>query len=424
MSVLGALTIKIVGDLSQFNKDISSVQRQLNTQTKGLSTVAKSMTTIGDTLTKSISLPLIAVGAASVKAAMDFETSMRNVNSISNLSEAELAKLSKQVIDISKTLPQSAKTLAEGLYDISSSGFAGAEGLEVLEASAKAASAGMTSTEVAAKGIVSVLNAYGFSAKDAGKISDTMFRTVDKGIITFEELSTNIGDVISTAHIAGINFNELSGMLGYMTTKGINAAEATTALNRFILAIIKPTDELKEVLKGAGYESGEAAIKALGLAGVLELMQEKTGGSLDALMKLTPEMRELKASASLLGSGMDELNNYMKDFNDTSGATDIALQEQAKSLSFQFDLLKNNATAVGIEIGNIIIPKLKDAIGAIIPVIQNIADKFSRLSPAMQDSILKWGFFVAAIGPALSVTGRMITSVIQPEMECLHLMQQ
>ena len=43
-------------------------------------------------------------------------------------------------------------------------------------------------------------------------------------------------------------------------------------------------------------------------------------------MKLTPEMRELKASASLLGSGMDELNNYMKDFNDTSVATDIALQ--------------------------------------------------------------------------------------------------
>ena len=63
-----------------------------------------------------------AVGIASIKMAKDFDTSMRNVNSITNLTEEQLAQMSKEVINLSKVFPQSAKTLAEGLYDISSSG--------------------------------------------------------------------------------------------------------------------------------------------------------------------------------------------------------------------------------------------------------------------------------------------------------------
>ena len=73
-----------------------------------------------------------AVGVASVKSAKEFDTSMRNVNSITKLTEKEFQNLSKDVVDMSKKLPQSAKTLAEGLYDISSSGFQGAEGMKVL----------------------------------------------------------------------------------------------------------------------------------------------------------------------------------------------------------------------------------------------------------------------------------------------------
>lgn len=299
-----------------------------------------------------------AVGVASIKMAKDFDTSMRNVNSISKLSEDRFKTLSAEVLKLSTKLPQSAKTLADGLYDIASSGFQGADGLKVLEASAKAASAGMTTTAVSAKGITAVLNAYGFSADKAGKVSDIMFKTVDKGVITFEELSSTIGESLGMAKAANISFEELSGSIAFMTTKGLGAAEANTAVSRLMTSMLKPTDELAQVFKDAGYESGEMALKQLGLAGTLKLVQDATGGSITKMLDLLPEIRAVKGANALLGSGYEELTNYLADFNDTLGSTDVALKEQAKSLDYQINLLKNNVSAIAIALGSELVPGL------------------------------------------------------------------
>ena len=50
-----------------------------------------------------------AIGVATVKMAADFEKSMRNVNSISKLSESQFASMSKEVLQLSTKMPQSAK---------------------------------------------------------------------------------------------------------------------------------------------------------------------------------------------------------------------------------------------------------------------------------------------------------------------------
>ena len=353
---------------SEIGVDIRKLDAGLMQANLKLATADKTISGFGQKLTASSTKMMIAgglmvgavagVGIAAVKMAAQFETSMRNVNSISKLSESQFKALGQSVIDMSKKFPQTAKELADGLYDIASSGFQGAAGLKVLEASAKAASAGMTTTAVSAKGITAVLNAYGLEAEEAAAVSDTMFRTVDKGVITFEELSGQIGEVVGTANIAGIGFNELSGMIAYMTTKGINAAEATTALNRMMLAIITPTEEMAAVLKNAGYESGQLALEQIGLVGVMELIEKAAAGDVAAIKAISGDLRAFKAVASLTGSGIEELTGFMKDFGDTTGATNIALAEQSKALNFQLQILKNNASAIAITLGTQYIPKL------------------------------------------------------------------
>jgi TP901 family phage tail tape measure protein len=361
---LGTIWAEIAVNTKKLDEGLMKAQVKLAAADKEITTMGQKLTLASTKMMVAGGImagAVAAVGVASVKSAKEFDTSMRNVNSITKLTEKEFQNLSKDVVDMSKKLPQSAKTLAEGLYDISSSGFQGAEGMKVLEAAAKAASAGMTDTATSAKGIVAVLNAYGMEAKDAMNVADTMFATVDKGVISFEELSGGIGNVVSTAKLAGISFNELSGMIAYMTTKGVSADETMTALNRLVMSIIDPSEELTEVLKEAGYESGELAIKQLGLVGVLELMEKASGGSLTKLQKLSPEMRALKASGALLGSGFEELTKYMSDFKDTAGATQSALDEQAKSLDFQLNLLKNNVEAIKITLGRELVPEITKA---------------------------------------------------------------
>jgi TP901 family phage tail tape measure protein len=398
---LGAIWASIKLNTSDLDKNLMDASRklaladkQINTMGARLSANSTKFLMAGGAMVGAVA----AVGVATVKMAKDFDTSMRNVNSIAKMSETEFKEMSGEVLKLSTKMPQSAKTLADGLYDIASSGFAGADGLKVLEASAKAASAGMTDTATSAKGITAVLNAYGYEAEKAAEISDTMFKTVDKGVITFEELSGQIGEVVGTANLADIEFNELSGALAYMTTKGIGAAEATTSLNRFILSIIDPSEELATVLYNAGYESGEAALKAEGLVGVLELMQTASGGSLTELQKLTPEMRALKASGALLGGGIEELNGYMNDFKDTTGATQAALDEQSKSLDYQLDLLKNNAQAIGIALGSELLPNITNYVKGVSEWISSNSKLATSLLKIIGGGVFSAGGFLGLAG--------------------------
>jgi TP901 family phage tail tape measure protein len=182
----------------------------------------------------SLALPLAAAGAGAIKMASDFDSSLRNINSIAGLSEDQLGKLGDQFVslslDSSKTF-ESANALATGFYDIQSAGFAGADGMKVLEASTKAASAGMSTTQTAANAISATLNAYGESADQAAHVSDVLFQTVNLGVVNFEELSSSIGRVIPSAASAKVSIEEVGAAVSTMTKSGLAGAQAVTDLN-------------------------------------------------------------------------------------------------------------------------------------------------------------------------------------------------
>jgi TP901 family phage tail tape measure protein len=314
-----------------------------------------------------VALAVAAIAVSAVSMAADFDRSMRNVNSISKMPEDALKRIESQVISLSTTLPQSAKELADGLYDIASSGYQGAAGVEILTASAKAATAGLSDTATASKAIVAVINAYGLEARDSTLISDVLFQTVNDGVITFSELASQIGDVIGMASAAHIPINEVGAAIAAMTLSGVNAAESTTSLNRVIQAIIDPSDELKNVFNSLGYESGFAALQALGLHGTMEKLRVVTGGNVEALMKLFPNVRAARGAFALMAA---DGANYNRTFHDigivtnAAGATQAAFTEQMKAVSAQWDIFTNKLNAGLITMGMKMLPAVSASIVA------------------------------------------------------------
>ena len=343
------------------DESAKKVEKAWLKSSQGLNDLGRAGLVVGGVLT--------AAFAASVGAAAKFEVSMRNVSTISEVTRKNFGDMSAKVLELSRVVPQSANVLAEGLYDIASSGFDGAEALTVLEASAVAASAGLTNTATAAKGVTAVLNAYGKSGFEAAAVSDILFQTVNLGVITFEELAQNMGDFVGTAAAFGRNMEgnfivpveDAAAALATMTLSGINAAEASTALNRVMLAFIKPSDEMVSTLKAYGYESGVAAVEALGLKGAIELVGRATGGSIQQLSGLFAEVRGLKGALALLsdeGENYTRVANGITDETARMGATQRAFNEQSKSLSFQLEILKSSITGLAVEIGTKALPVL------------------------------------------------------------------
>ncbi|MEY2451468.1 MAG: hypothetical protein QOD92_1042 [Acidimicrobiaceae bacterium] len=315
-----------------------------------------------------IALVLAAIAVSALAMSVDFDRAMRNVNSVSQLPEQAFKGLEQSVLDLSKAVPQSATALAEGLYDIASSGFQGAEGLKILEASARAATAGLSDTQTASQAIVGVINAYGLSAEAAAHISDVLFQTVNVGVLSFSDLAQNLGDVIGVGSAAKVSISELGAAVAAMTLAGIGPAEAFTSLNRVILGFIKPTEAMGNLMHNLGFESAFTALQTLGLHGVMEKLREVTGGSAIALTTLFGDVRGGRGAFALMAA---EGQNYattfaaINDETNVAGATQRAFNEQMKSLSAQWDLFVNRLSAGAIQIGLLAIPALSLGLGGV-----------------------------------------------------------
>lgn len=308
------------------------------------------------------------------QAAAGFQQVMDQVNTIiSDDMAPAFANAEQRVLDMSKSLPQSAEELGVGLYDILSSGVEDAAGaFEVLEVSAKAAIAGGfgTTTQDAVRTITALLNAYQLEATEAGRISDILFETVRVGVITFPELAQNIGNLATSAALAGVTLEEVGAAIATMTKFGVNAAETTTSLNRLFLSLANQTKQQEEALKAMGIEFTVAAVKSKGLAAVLSEIEEKTGGNIEALSDLFPSIRELRAAMVIAGEkGGKVFSEILGDMEQNVGATDRAFNKVIGSLANVWKLFKNNLNVVLIEFGTQLIPGitagLREAIGVL-----------------------------------------------------------
>ncbi|MFJ3248452.1 phage tail tape measure protein [Streptomyces sp. NPDC086782] len=322
---------------------------------------------------------LSAVLAAGVLGAVKLERHMADVMTISEqILPENVGRFTDQVVDMSKTLTQSSSQLAEGLYQVVSTGFDGAEAMTILDAAARGASAGMTTTEISATALLGVLKAYGMPASKANDVMDIMFQTVNKGVISFEQLALHLGDIVPMAAAAGISFDELSAAYAGITLAAVPAAESATGLNMLMTRLMQPTTELTNLIHKLGYESTATAVQQDGLYVVVNKINKATGGSAEAITGL---MHDIRATRALLALAANDGKNYADTYQgiaiqvERAGATQKAFDLQMNTTSGQWQMFVNRSKALGIDLGR-----------ALLPVMQTLGSALSTFAGALADA--------------------------------------
>lgn len=415
------IAVVMTGNATSLRSALLTAGRDVGAFTKQVDAVGTTGSRVGSILQTGLKAGVLAVGVAmayGVAKASELDTALRNVQSITKESDEQLKRTSATLVGMSTRLPQSAKTLAEGLYNIASSGFQGAEGLMVLEAAATAASAGLTTTEISAKAITAVLNAYGLSASDAADVSDVLFQTVNVGVVSFEELASELGDVVGLAAVLTVDIDEVGSAIATMTLSGISAAESATALNRTMQALSDPSAELQEALKGIGYESGVAALQEDSLATVMEKLRVASGGNIETLQKWFPEIRALKGALALTaneGLNYAKVVGFIESEEARQGATRAALNEQLKAVSAQWTLFKNKVDAAAITLGNQLLPVVLDTLRILTDLgrmgVTYVADAFRRLDPFLTAVVAVFKDLVTVAGVLADTFGPIVGGV-------------
>jgi len=285
----------------------------------------------------------------SFQAATEFEYEIARVNTIFKDGGPTIEQFSSELRTMAKEMPvESAKELATGLYEVTSACIDSAHAMDVLKVSAKAAIAGVTSTATAVDVITTILNSYHLEAEKAAWVSDILFKTIDRGKTTMQELGTEVGNVAAVAYQLNIDFEDVGAAMSLLTRGGIQTAEATTQLVAVMNAFIKPTERMNELAKQYGYITPQNLIETMGFADALAIVNKEVESGNYQIGELVPNIRALKGYYILASDGAKIYTDEQKEFLDVFGTTERAYKIMADTTTSKTDIMKNQWEDLGI----------------------------------------------------------------------------
>ena len=304
---------------------------------------------------KLAAIALAALGVAAVKMAVAVEKGIAEISTLGSFTIKQMKGMRSSLLGMSKEFGSTMKNLVRGQYDVISAGFTNvSDSIKIMTAANMAAIAGVTDVRTSTNLLLDVLKAYGLEAERVTDVSDVLFQTIKFGRTTFTELGASLGDILATAKIAGVSFQEVGAAMAALTGAGIKTVEATTALDRLMLGLAAPLSETAVELRKMGLQTTDAEGRILDLA---EVLGQFVGMPLERLRKFFPGVREMKAAAAL-SSSLENMVKFLREMKRGGGAQAEAFAKMAETTSVKFAKAVSGLKVALINMGEVVIPIL------------------------------------------------------------------
>lgn len=370
--------------------------------------ISQSLTSMGSKLTKALTVPIAGASVAIGKMAMSYEKNIAKVSTLVDESTYNYNQLSKDIIDGSNKMKVAVDEYSEAVYQSISAGVEQKKAVDFTNNSIKLAKGGFTDASKAVDVLTTIINAYSLSADQATSISDKLVATQNLGKTTVDELASSMGKVIPTANAAGVNIDNVCTAMAQLTKNGIATAEATTYYNSMLNELSSSgttADTALRELSGKGFK--QLIQEGKPLTEILKLLQDKAEKSGQSLSDMFGSAEASKAALTIMKSDGAEYNDILEKMKNSAGSTEEAFKKIDSTTSEQLAGAWNELKNAGIELGTALIPMIKEGAG----MIKELAQWISGLSDSQKKSIVQIGLWVAALGPILSVGGKVIGTV-------------
>jgi TP901 family phage tail tape measure protein len=325
-------------------------------------------------------------------AAIDYELTLARIKTIAGTGVGSIQTLSEQIRTLSDEFGRPIVEVAAGQYELLSNQIgSAAEATTVLRAALKLANVTGATTADSVNAISSVINSYNLSASEAEVISAKLFRAVDLGRFTLDEVANSMGRVTVTAAQLGISLDEVLGSLATLTITGVPADEAMTLLSNTMRGLLKPTKAMKELFAELGVSTAEAGIAAFGFQGLLDKIAESSGGSASEIAQLTENVRVARGFLGLTG---DQAARAAKNIEEIGKASAQFLQQKNEII------LQTNAKQVQTELNEIKNILLVDIGQNGLAVVNDLTKVFGGLSTVVTLAGIAVGSYVAGLALA------------------------
>lgn len=414
-----------VGALKRFQSQLSSVSAELSRQqsawTKlgtGLSTLSASMSRIGTgmvnvgkSLTAYVTLPLAAVGAAGIKAGMDFEQGMQNIKALGGSTGEEMKKLKELALDMGRKTTFGATQAAQGIEELAKAGLTTEQILSGgLKGALTLAAAGGIELGEAAELAATALNAFKADNLSVADAANILAGAANASAADIKGLQLGLQMSSAVAAGAGMSFKDTATALAVFAQNGLKSSDAGTSLKTMLMNLNPTTDKQVEAMTALGLVTKEGAnqfYNAQGqlkpLADISEILKQKLKGLTDQQRMATLETifgsDAIRAANILYKEGAVGVNN-MKNAMGNTTAEQVA-KEKMDTLAGSLQQLKNKWNDLMIELFNGKNGALKD----IVAMLSGLIDKFKALDPDMQKNIVNMAAITAVAAPLIIALG-------------------
>ena len=389
--------------------NLSGLKRGLKIAGNSLKKFGAQAKRIGGNITRNVTLPFAAAGAAGVKMATDLETSFSKIENLVGITGKALDDFKNSVKGVSAATGQSQQALSEALFTVASAGLRGAEATEVLERSAKASAIGLGDTQQIAQALTGVLQAYSKEGLTAAEATDTLTAIVREGNLEAESLAPTLGRIVGIGSQLGISFKELGANIATFTRLGVPAEEAVVGLRGVMTSFLKPTQDAEKALATIGLTSEDLRNKVgeEGLQSTLAFLTESFKGNDEALVSVFGNVRALSTVLGTAGAQGEAYADVLNNISNATGIVDDGFKNVSQTSGFKFQQTLNSLRNAGIELGAALLP----LVTKIANFLTRAINGFRNLSTETKTIILTLTAVLAASGPIMTAIGFIATAI-------------
>lgn len=400
--------MEMEAELENVNRELKN--NKLNEFADACDTAGQKIEQFGKRMTV-VSAGLVAFSTASAKMAVDFEDSIAKVSTIMDEGVMSVGEMEDAVIDLSNETGIAAGDIADNVYNAISAGQETADAVNFVRESTKLATAGFAESGDTLDLLTTIMNAYELEAEKVTSVSDMLIQTQNLGKTTVAELSSAMGKVIPTANANGVALDQLCTSYAIMTANGVATAESTTYVNAMLNELGKTGSITDEILRERTGKSFRELMKdGSSLADVLAMIEDSARVQNLTLSDMFSSSEAGKAGLILLGNSAKDFNNVLGQMRESTGATDEAF-EKMQTTSYRIKVALNELKNTAMEFGQTIMSSAAPIIEEFTENIHKLCEWFGELDEGQQQTILKVGLFVAAIGPATVGIGKFAQGI-------------
>ena len=381
--------------LKDVTNQIKGHSAQLKEWGEKLKDVGGKMQSLGGTLTKSVTAPIMGVGAASVAAWKEVDEGLDIVTKKTGASGEALEDMQNRVRNIAKTMPTDFATAGTAVGEVNTRfGVTGDELEELSTKFIKFAELNDTDVSSSIDNVQSMMAAWGVETEDAGLMLDMLTKAGQDSGASVDTLSQQLMQNKTALDDMGLSLDESVDLLANCEKNGIDTSTMLGGLKKALQNSAKEgkssadaLSELQEKLLGAESDAEASQI-------AMELFGNKAGPA------IADACRDGRLSLEDLGYAMEDL----------AGTTDSTFDEIKGPLD-QMTPILNTLKDTGAQLVTDLGPAIVEVLGFISEKVSALNEWWGGLDEKQKTVILTLAGLLAALGPVLSLVGSVVSTV-------------